>query len=450
MLDSMFRKLAAGLAVLGVSFVFLPASARAQDDEQTPTDSDDGNWGIPAPREDTPEASAQVAPSAPKPAPASVDPADADPRALSAFRSQLDSHGTWVNDPTYGTVWVPNRAEVGADFAPYVTAGHWALDQNGDWIWVSDYPFGNVVFHYGRWVWTDGSGWVWVPGYAYAPAWVVWRTPVAGYEYVGWAPAPPAWVWFGGVGVSLWIAPPLPYVFCPSAYVFYPRPYAYIVHDRWRAHEIARHTTRYYVPPRAGHYGPTPAAAHVPAHAVPVSRVTSRPMPSTPVRSPTSGPGVARARPGFAAPAASRQPTGLVPGRAVPAATGPVQRNGSYAGSVQAPRSNFGGYRPPSGTAPRNVTVAPRTYSSVPTHSVAPASPTFRTWSSTPSYSAPASRPSFATPATRSTFQSAPTFHAPAAAAPAPRFSAPASHGSVGGGYRSSGGGFRGGSHGHR
>src|SRR5512141_410402 len=182
MLDQMSKRFFGWVAALGVSALLSPTPAHAQDDQGG--GADDGNWGIPAPSEEASGEASAAAPSSATPEP--VDRADADPRALTTFRAQLDTHGTWVNDPTYGTVWVPNRAEVGADFAPYVTAGHWALDQDGDWIWVSDYPFGDVVFHYGRWVWVGGTGWVWVPGYAYAPAWVVWRTPVAGYDYVGW------------------------------------------------------------------------------------------------------------------------------------------------------------------------------------------------------------------------------------------------------------------------
>src|SRR5260221_10253446 len=63
--------------------------------------------------------------------------ADTDPSALSDFRPALDPHGIWVDDPVYGTVWMPNPDEIGADFAPYVSAGHWAYD--GDYVWVSDY-----------------------------------------------------------------------------------------------------------------------------------------------------------------------------------------------------------------------------------------------------------------------------------------------------------------------
>src|SRR5439155_27197383 len=78
---------------------------------------------------------------------------DTDPSALSDFREPLAPYGAWVEDPSYGTVWVPDQAVVGADFAPYQTAGHWALDDNEEWIWVSDYDWGYVPFHYGRWVW---------------------------------------------------------------------------------------------------------------------------------------------------------------------------------------------------------------------------------------------------------------------------------------------------------
>jgi hypothetical protein len=77
--------------------------------------------------------------------------ADTDPSALTDFRTALDPHGTWVQDPMYGTMWTPSSDEIGADFMPYVSAGHWAYD--GDYAWVSDYTWGWVAFHYGRWQW---------------------------------------------------------------------------------------------------------------------------------------------------------------------------------------------------------------------------------------------------------------------------------------------------------
>ncbi len=144
--------------------------------------------------------------------------ADTDPSALTDFQATLDPHGSWVDDPTYGTLWTPNADEVGPDFAPYVSGGHWAYD-DGD-VWVSDYAWGWAAFHYGRWVWLRDRGWSWVPGRLYADAWVVWRVGDDTTAYVGWAPMPPTWGWQGGVAGLLGFAPWEPFVFCPSRQLF--------------------------------------------------------------------------------------------------------------------------------------------------------------------------------------------------------------------------------------
>ncbi len=133
---------------------------------------------------------------------------DTDPSALTDFQAPLAPYGVWVDDPVYGTVWVPNGDAVGPDFTPYVSGGHWVYDD--DWVWVSDYSWGWAPFHYGRWVTIDGRGWCWIPGRTYAGAWVVWRTGGDGYGYVGWAPAPPTWGWHHGVAVGIAVAPPAP------------------------------------------------------------------------------------------------------------------------------------------------------------------------------------------------------------------------------------------------
>jgi len=142
---------------------------------------------------------------------------DTDPSALTEFRATLDSHGAWVEDPTYGTVWVPASAEVGADFTPYVTAGHWAYDD--EWIWVSDYDWGWAPFHYGRWIYIDGRGWAWIPGRRYAGAWVVW-----GYDggYLAWAAMPPAWYWRSGVAIGFEARFGYRWMYCPRGDVFAP------------------------------------------------------------------------------------------------------------------------------------------------------------------------------------------------------------------------------------
>ena len=210
---------------------------------------------------------------------AAREPSETDPRALSDFRPTLDPYGHWIQHPSYGLVWVPRRDIVGEGFSPYVTNGRWELDTSGQWVWASDYPFGSVVFHYGRWAYVSDSGWIWVPGYRYAPAWVTWRVPTGSYAYVGWAPMPPDYGWFGGVSVSLWWGYPTPWVFCPSAYAFHHHVDRYIVRDRVLVSRIAASSAR-YVPaqprrraPPATRNGPSPSEARIPSHALPRERV---------------------------------------------------------------------------------------------------------------------------------------------------------------------------------
>jgi hypothetical protein len=284
------------VAVLGVAALgtLLPAgTALAQD-------ADDNGWfeqpaaePPPEPYYNEPDANAAAAPAQPQDVP------DTDPSALTTFRPALDPYGAWVTDSNYGTVWVPNREVVGEDFAPYVSRGHWALTSDEDWIWQSDYPFGWAVFHYGRWVWVPGHGWAWVPGRTYANAWVVWRTPMVGYDYIGWAPMPPTWGWYNGYAFGVWYSPPLPYVFCPSRFAFDYRVHYHIVRDRGLVHDIASHShvypTPYRVPSPSTHaagtpgvrpaaigasrapHGPAMSAARVPAQSIPAVRTLPSP-----------------------------------------------------------------------------------------------------------------------------------------------------------------------------
>ena len=120
---------------------------------------------------------------------ASVDSYDDgyDPQAYSQFQGELSPYGDWIDDGTYGRVWVPATSIVGNDFTPYYTGGHWVLTEFG-WTWVSDWNWGWAPFHYGRWILVSGFGWAWVPGTMWGPAWVAWRT---GGGFVGWAALPP-------------------------------------------------------------------------------------------------------------------------------------------------------------------------------------------------------------------------------------------------------------------
>jgi hypothetical protein len=144
---------------------------------------------------------------------------DNDPSALTDFHQTLDSHGTWADDPTYGTVWVPSAGDVGPDFTPYATAGHWTYDN--DYTWVSDYDWGWAPFHYGRWVLIDGRGWSWIPGREYRGSWVSWGVD-DGYGYVGWYPMAPAFLWFGGVGMAYSFAIGPRWSYCGRGDVFSP------------------------------------------------------------------------------------------------------------------------------------------------------------------------------------------------------------------------------------
>jgi hypothetical protein len=234
-----------------IALVTLLSLAWATPARAADTDNDDGGWFDSGPTRLPDRQTTDAAPAPARPAesaPATPDPVETDPRAITDFKPTLDPYGHWQQHPTYGLIWVPDRGVVGADFAPYVTSGRWALNENSEWIWVSDYPFGEVVFHYGRWVWVSGAGWAWVPGYRYAPAWVAWRVPTAGYAYVGWAPLPPTYAWFGGSAIWVGYGYSYPYVFCPSAYVFHRHVHRYVVHDRALIPRLAEATRRYDTP----------------------------------------------------------------------------------------------------------------------------------------------------------------------------------------------------------
>ncbi len=114
------------------------------------------------------------------------------PPTMDYFQAQLAPYGNWVNVPGQGLCWQP---AVRVGWRPYYDGGHWVYTDAG-WYWQSDYPWGDIAFHYGRWVYTP-SGWAWVPGYDYAPAWVFWRHADAD-GYIGWAPLPPGAVFVNG------------------------------------------------------------------------------------------------------------------------------------------------------------------------------------------------------------------------------------------------------------
>ena len=115
---------------------------------------------------------------------------------LDYFQRQLAPYGTWTTLPQFGLCW---RPAVPAGWRPYYDGGAW-VDTDAGWYWRSDYPWGDLTFHYGRWTYT-ATGWIWVPGYDEASAWVVWRHADAA-GYLGWAPVPPGAVWVDGAWID--------------------------------------------------------------------------------------------------------------------------------------------------------------------------------------------------------------------------------------------------------
>lgn len=110
---------------------------------------------------------------------------------------ELDFHGDWIPDASYGNVWVPRVVPIG--WAPY-RAGQWRWVQPWGWTWVDQAPWGYAPFHYGRWV-TIGNRWCWWPGGHHARP--VWAPALVGFvgganvsvsfggPVVGWYPLAP-------------------------------------------------------------------------------------------------------------------------------------------------------------------------------------------------------------------------------------------------------------------
>ncbi len=370
--------------------------------------------------------------------------ADTDPSALSDFRSTLEPYGSWVDDPTYGTVWVPSESVVGSDFTPYVSAGHWAYDS--DYAWVSDYDWGWAPFHYGRWAHGPGFGWEWIPGREYAGAWVSWRYGVDDWSYVGWAPLAPTWCWRGGVAVGIGFVPRAPYAFVGTGELFAPAVGGRVIAGP-QVGVVASHT-RPYVPssspgspgsrvaarPSVG--GPSPTDLHV--------------APESVTRSPADNRGLAQARafsrPATAVALGARAPAGV----AARTAPGAFSRGGDPVAAYRAPAaSHFGGRRLGGGFAGSPAASAPmRSYpaysgSPRPYYGSAPAASMRSPYAGRP-YSAPTA---IRSPPAGGAFRSAPAGGAFRSAAPSggafrPSPGASSFHGSgASGGFHGGGGG---------
>ncbi|HWY29585.1 MAG TPA: DUF6600 domain-containing protein, partial [Candidatus Acidoferrum sp.] len=76
------------------------------------------------------------------------------PPSMDYFQAQLAPYGNWVNVAGYGQCWQP---AINPGWRPYYDGGHWVYTDSG-WYWQSDYPWGDIPFHYGRWIFTT-AGW---------------------------------------------------------------------------------------------------------------------------------------------------------------------------------------------------------------------------------------------------------------------------------------------------
>src|SRR5487761_621875 len=68
--------------------------------------------------------------------------------SLAYFEQRLTPFGHWFQHPVWGEVWQPNT---GPTFRPYFY-GYWQYTADYGWLWVSNEPYGDIVYHYGRWM----------------------------------------------------------------------------------------------------------------------------------------------------------------------------------------------------------------------------------------------------------------------------------------------------------
>jgi hypothetical protein len=100
----------------------------------------------------------------------------------------LNANGRWVDDSSYGNVWIP--AAVAPGWAPY-RDGNWTWEDGYGWTWVAAEPWGWAPYHYGRWYFSAAyHQWAWYP-------------PAPGRVIPAWSPALVGFVGFNIGAVSV-------------------------------------------------------------------------------------------------------------------------------------------------------------------------------------------------------------------------------------------------------
>ena len=116
------------------------------------------------------------------------------PPSLADYGYEFDNYGNWVYVATYGYVWTP--FVVTAGWAPF-SVGSWDW-MGGNYVWISNEPWGWVPYHYGRWAFRAGIGWFWVPPEPQQAFWcpgaVAWNYTS---NYVSWVPLAPGETYYG-------------------------------------------------------------------------------------------------------------------------------------------------------------------------------------------------------------------------------------------------------------
>lgn len=122
------------------------------------------------------------------------------PASIQICAGNLDTYGSWHDDPQYGEVWCPREDD--PNWRPYAS-GHWVWVNPFGWTWVASDAWGWAPYHYGTWV-DESWGWSWVPG----PARQYWSPAVVHFSEsngtVAWVALAPSEVHYTNVSIAGW------------------------------------------------------------------------------------------------------------------------------------------------------------------------------------------------------------------------------------------------------